>query len=133
EALGKKNETLFTQLFNSAPMGVVMLNEQGKVEQVNRGFREVCGYELDQLRGKNLNDFIVPEELRNEGIDLNNIISANKIISVGTKRKHRDGRLIDVLLYGVPVMFDNRTIGIYGVYVDITDRKKVEEELKVRN
>jgi signal transduction histidine kinase len=88
---------------------------------------------LDQLKGKNLNDFIVPEELRNEGIDLNNIISANKIISVGTKRKHREGRLIDVLLYGVPVMLDNRTIGIYGVYVDITDRKKVEEELKVRN
>jgi PAS domain S-box-containing protein len=133
EALGKKNETLFTQLFNSAPMGVVMLNEQGKVEQVNRGFKEMFGYELDQLKGKNLNDFIVPEELRNEGIDLNNIISANKIISVGTKRKHREGRLIDVLLYGVPVMLDNRTIGIYGVYVDITDRKKVEEELKVRN
>lgn len=133
EALGKKNETLFTQLFNSAPMGVVMLNEQGKVEQVNRGFKEMFGYELEQLKGKNLNDFIVPEELRNEGIDLNNIISANKIISVGTKRKHREGWLIDVLLYGVPVMLDNRTIGIYGVYVDITDRKKVEEELKVRN
>jgi signal transduction histidine kinase len=33
----------------------------------------------------------------------------------------------------VPVLFDNKTIGIYGVYVDITDRKKVEEELKVRN
>ena len=133
EALGKKNETLFTQLFNSTPMGVVMLNEQGKVEQVNRGFKEMFGYELDQLKGKNLNDFIVPEELRNEGIDLNNIISANRIISVGTKRRHRDGRLVDVLLYGVPVMLDNRTIGIYGVYVDITDRKKVEEELKVRN
>jgi signal transduction histidine kinase len=28
---------------------------------------------------------------------------------------------------------DDQTIGIFGVYVDITDRKKVEEELKVRN
>jgi PAS domain S-box-containing protein len=133
EAIGKKNETLFTQLFNSVPIGVVMLNEQGKVDQINQGFKEMFGYELEEVKGKNLNDFIVPEELRNEGIDLNNIISANKIINVATKRRHRDGKLVDVLLYGVPVMLENRTIGIYGVYVDITDRKKVEEELKVRN
>jgi signal transduction histidine kinase len=30
-------------------------------------------------------------------------------------------------------MLENQTIGIYGVYVDISDRKKVEEELKIRN
>jgi signal transduction histidine kinase len=33
----------------------------------------------------------------------------------------------------MPVKFDNETIGIFGVYVDITARKRVEEELKVRN
>jgi signal transduction histidine kinase len=31
------------------------------------------------------------------------------------------------------VMMENQTIGIYGVYVDITDRKSVEQELKIRN
>lgn len=133
EALSKKNETMFTQLFNSAPMAVVLLDEFGKVELVNDGFREMFGFNLDLLRGKNLNDFIVPDELKNEGIDLNNLIAANKVVSVVTRRQHRDGNLIDVLLYGVPVMLDHRTIGIYGVYVNITERKKVEEELKIRN
>jgi signal transduction histidine kinase len=33
----------------------------------------------------------------------------------------------------MPVTLENQTIGIYGVYVDITDRKRVEEELKIRN
>jgi PAS domain S-box-containing protein len=133
EALSKKNETMFSQLFNSTPMGVVLLNEHGKVELVNQGFREMFGYDLDTLKGMNLNDFIVPDDLKNEGIDLNNLITANKIISVVTTRKHRNGHLVDVLLYGVPVELDHRTIGIYGVYVDITERKKVEEELKIRN
>jgi len=133
EAVSKKNETMFSQLFNSAPMGVVLLDEHGKVELVNQGFREMFGYDLNALKGMNLNDFIVPDELKNEGIDLNNLIAANKIISVVTNRKNRSGHLVDVLLYGVPVLLDHRTIGIYGVYVDITDRKKVEEELKVRN
>jgi len=129
----KKSEMLFTQLFESAPMAVVMLDENGRVQQVNQGFAEMFGHEKDLLLGKNLNDFIVPEDLKNEGIDLNNLITAHKVVSIETIRKHRSGRLINVILYGVPVMMENRTIGIYGVYVDITERKSVEEELKIRN
>ena len=133
ETVNKKNVTMFTQLFNITPMGVVLLDEHGKVELVNDGFREMFGFDLVSLKGKNLNDYIVPEDLKNEGIDLNNLITANKVISVVTKRKHRAGQIVDVLLYGVPVQLDHKTIGIYGVYVDITERKKVEEELKIRN
>jgi len=133
EARIKKNETLFSQLFENVPMAVVMLDEGGKVHQVNSGFEAMFGYMMDELRGKNLNDFIVPEELRNEGIDLNNLITSHKVVSLETIRRHKNGRLVNVILYGVPVMLENQTINIYGVYVDITDRKKVEEELKIRN
>jgi PAS domain S-box-containing protein len=133
EARIKKNETLFTQLFQNVPLAVVMLDDNGKVFQVNRGFEEMFGYDRTELRGQNLNDFIVPEELRNEGIDLNNLITSNQVVSIETIRKHRSGDLVTVILCGVPVMLENQTIGIYGVYVDITDRKRVEEELKIRN
>ncbi len=133
EARIKKNETLFSQLFENVPMAVVMLDDDGKVHQVNSGFEAMFGYMMGELRGKNLNDFIVPEELRNEGIDLNNLITSHKVVSLETIRRHKNGRLVNVILYGVPVMLENQTINIYGVYVDITDRKKVEEELKIRN
>jgi len=133
EARIKKNETLFTQLFQNVPMAVVMLDENGKVFQVNRGFEQMFGYDRSELRGRNLNDFIVPDELRNEGIDLNNLIASNQVVSIETIRRHRSGDLVNVILCGVPVMLDNQAIGIYGVYVDITDRKRVEEELKIRN
>lgn len=133
EARIKKNEMLFSQLFQNVPMAVVMLDEGGKVFQVNRGMEQMFGFDRSELRGKNLNDFIVPDELRNEGIDLNNLITSNQVVSIETIRRHRSGKLISVILCGFPVMLDNQTIGIYGVYVDITDRKKVEEELKIRN
>jgi len=133
EARIKKNETLLTQLFQNVPLAVVMLDETGKVNQVNRGFEQMFGYDRTELRGQNLNDFIVPEELRNEGIDLNNLITSNQTVSIETIRKHRSGKLVNVILCGVPVMLETQTIGIYGVYVDITDRKRVEEELKIRN
>jgi PAS domain S-box-containing protein len=129
----KKNEILLAQLFQNLPMAVVMLNDAGKVEQVNEGFEEMFGYTLAELKGKSINDFIVPAELHHEGIDLNNLITSNRVVSVETVRRHRDGHMVNVILYGVPVMLDHQTIGIYGVYVNITDRKRVEEELKIRN
>ncbi len=133
EARIKKGETFFTQLFQNAPMAVVMLDESGKVVQLNHGFEEMFGYKLNVLRGQILNDFIVPDELKNEGVDLNNLIATNRVISVETSRKRQDGKLVNVILYGLPVIQDDEIIGVYGVYVDITERKRVEEELTVRN
>lgn len=129
----RKNEILLAQLFQNLPMAVVMLSDAGKVEQVNEGFEQMFGYTLAELRGKSINDFIVPAELHHEGIDLNNLITSNRVVSVETVRRHRDGSMVNVILYGVPVMLDHQTISIYGVYVNITDRKRVEEELKIRN
>jgi PAS domain S-box-containing protein len=133
EAQIKKNETMFTQLFQNVPIAVVLLDENGKVNQVNHGFQQMFGYDMHELRGKNLNDHIVPDHLQNEGIDLNNLITSNKVVRLDTIRKHREGKIVNVILYGVPIMQENQTIGIYGVYIDITDRMKVEEELKIRN
>ncbi len=129
----KKNETLLAQLFQNVPIAVVLLNDSGKVEQVNKGFEEMFGFTLAELKGRSINDFIVPEELTHEGVDLNNLIANHRVVSIETARRHRNGKLVDVILYGMPVTLENQTIGIYGVYVDITERKRVEEELKIRN
>src|SRR5690606_11143731 len=48
EAMVRKNETLFTQLFNSIQMATVMLDERGKVQQINEGFRTMFGYVLEE-------------------------------------------------------------------------------------
>lgn len=133
EARFRRDEILFTQLFQNVPLAVVMLNGKGQVIEINKGFEQMFGYEENELRWKNLNDFIVPEHLASEGIDLNKLIAAKQVVNIESIRKHRSGKLVNVILCGVPVMLDDQIIAIYGVYVDISDRKKVEEELKIRN
>jgi PAS domain S-box-containing protein len=129
----RKNETMLAQLFQNLPMAVVLLNNKGKVEEINKGFEEMFGYSLEELQGKSVNDFIVPEDLVSEGVDLNNLISTNRVVSLETIRKNKAGKLINVILYGMPVLLDEQTVSIYGVYVDFTERKRIEEELKIRN
>ncbi|MCX8490973.1 MAG: PAS domain-containing sensor histidine kinase [Cyclobacteriaceae bacterium] len=48
-------------------------------------------------------------------------------------RVRKDGKKIFVIIYGVPILLEDKTIGIFGSYVDITEQKGVEEELKTRN
>ncbi len=129
----KKSETLFSQLFHVSPMAIVMLDSEGNVAHVNPGFEKLFGYSFDELKGKGLNQTIVPDVLEAEGNDLNTLISSQQVVRLETKRKRKDGAFLSVIIYGLPVHFEDKTIGIFGVYVDITEQKKVEEELKVRN
>jgi PAS domain S-box-containing protein len=129
----RKTETLFSQLFQNSPMAIVILDDKGNVVQINQGFHEMFGFSIDELKGHCLNTFIVPEELEAEGNDLNTLISSYKVIRIETVRKTRNGELLSLIVYGVPVHMEDKTIGIFGVYVDITEQKKVEKELKIRN
>jgi PAS domain S-box-containing protein len=133
EKEARKTEKLFTQLFENSPFAIVMLDEKGHVKRVNDGFEALFGYNGSELFGQSLNKFIVPEELQSEGDSINNSIATSQIVRLETVRQNRDGKPLNVIVYGVPVNLDEQTIGIFGVYVDITHRKNVEEELKVRN
>jgi len=129
----KKSETLFSQLFHVTPMAIAMLDSDGIVAQVNQGFEKMFGYTFEELKGQELNQTIVPDALESEGNDLNTLISTQQVVRIETKRKRKDGVMLSVIIYGLPVHFEDKTIGIFGLYVDITEQKKVEEELKVRN
>lgn len=129
----RKAETLFFQLFQNTPLAVTLLNEEGNVVQINKGFEEMFGFSVQELKGKSLNLFIVPNDLESEGNDLNTLISSNRVVRTETVRYRKDKSLLSVIIYGVPVLLQDQTIGIFGMYVDITERKKVEEELKIRN
>lgn len=129
----KRAEALFFQLFQNTPIAIVLLSDDGKVVRANRGFEEMFEYRTQELQGKALNGFIVPIELTMEGNEINEKIADNKVVRIETQRRRKDGKLLSVIIYGVPVLQADRKIGIFGMYVDITQRKKVEEELKVRN
>lgn len=133
EAGFRKSETLFVELFQNTPLAIVLLNERSEVVQVNKGFEALFGYRYTDLAGKTLTDAIVPTELEKEGNEINNLITENKVIRVETVRRRKNGQEVSVIIYGVPVVMKDEKIGIFGMYVDITDQKKMEEELRIRN
>jgi len=123
----KHNEELFRQLFQNAPIGIALLDEHKEVILVNKGFEQIFGFDTNEVRDVSLDKVIVPEEKRNEASSLS---GSTQTFEVNTYRRRKDGKLVDVIIYGVPVTVEGKIIGIYGIYVDITDRKIAEQKIR---
>jgi len=120
----------FQQLFENAPVGIVMLDAQDRVISVNRVFETMFQFTSEELFQKPINDSIVPDSHITEAADISRRVQQSRFAHWETVRKRRDGSLVPVELYGVPIASDGRMEGMYGMYVDISQRKHVQDELK---
>lgn len=120
----------FRQLFENSPLAIAMLNADDIVINVNRAFEELFQYSREEIIKKSLNPFIAPNGLQQELTNLSNKVLANEIVFTESKRKRKDGTLIDVSILGYSILYKGERIGVYGVYRDITEQKKMIELLK---
>jgi|GEM_PF-354063 len=125
----KKSEEMFRNLFLKAPAAIVMVGPDNKVQSLNESFERLFGYTEDELIGKDIDQAIVPEpEYENAPkMPLNNY--AMDSFQREAKRITKDGDLIDTYVAGIPVYVDDRPLAGFGMYIDITEQKKYEEEI----
>jgi len=126
----RKNEELFRQLFQNAPIPISLMDKRQEIRQINDAFTETFGYETPEVQGIDIDKLIVPEEEKETALGISNTIFEGKTAHHSGKRLAKDGNLVDVLIYGVPVIVNGKTVAIFGIYVDITDRKQAEEKVK---
>jgi two-component system sensor histidine kinase/response regulator len=120
----------FQQLFENSPVGIVMLDAQDKVIAVNRVFEAMFQFTSEELFRKPINDAIVPDSHIAEAVNISQWVQQRRFARWETIRRRRDGSLVPVELYGVPIASAGRMEGMYGMYVDISQRRHSEEELK---
>ncbi|MFW6040573.1 MAG: response regulator, partial [Thermoplasmatota archaeon] len=116
--------TYFQQLFEKSPEAIVLLDKEDRVIHANPAFENIFQYSIEEVEGKHLNEFIVPEDRMEEGIKVSQRVAEGGTVEGETIRKRKDGKPIDVLMLGYPVRLKNKQIGIYMLYKDITERKE---------
>lgn len=80
-----------------------------------------------RITGKCINDLVASAEFLDEASDLSRKVIHGNRVEIDTKRRRKDGKLIDVSIFGAPIVHDGTQMGIYAIYRDITERKKAEE------
>ena len=119
---------LLDELFESAPEAIVMLDLDRRVTRVNREFTRMFGYAADQVRGRALDELIVPEELRREWQRLAQSVSQGDHTSMETERVRNDGVRLHVSELGAPILVASGQIASYAIYRDISERRLADAE-----
>jgi two-component system cell cycle sensor histidine kinase/response regulator CckA len=128
EALDEANEARRT-LINAAPVAIFDLNPDGIVRSWNRHAEEMFGWSADEAIGSP--NPIVPAVEWSRHLEVIERVMAGEPHGAERLRLTKSGQLIHVDLSAAPVRDARGDVrGIVAVAVDLTERKRAEEELR---
>jgi len=125
----RRQKALLEQLFESAQEGIVMVANDGTILNGNGEFLRMFGYELLDIKGRNIDEIITSESSVEEAINTTDRVSSGCKVSFETIRTRKDGTKIEVSLLASPIIIDDLQVAFYGIYRDITERKRATERL----
>ena len=112
----EKQRIEFQQLFENLPFAIALCDEEERILRINPAFRTIYQYTIEEVEGKRVNDVIVPPELKTEGDALTEKVSNDNVVTKETRRRRKDGSLVNVRLWGIPIRIDGVQTGYFAVY-----------------
>lgn len=119
-------------LVESTPLATVQLTEDNVITGINLEFTRVFGFEPNDAIGKHIDLLISTQEYKEEAEGLTAQTLEGDTIHKISRRKRKDGTLIDVEIFAGPLKVEGKILGCYGHYKDITEQKKLEKSLQER-
>ena len=116
-------------IMNTIGQGLLVTGEGWRFEFVNPAFARMVGQPIEDLIGKSMDEFIIPEDLpmllkhRSERL-------AGKTTTYEFRLRRHDGKIVWVHTTGVPRLIEDRIVGSISVVDDLTDQKEIDAALK---
>ena len=120
-------KTYLERLFNSAAEAIVLHDNDDIVVNVNEEFTRLFGYTREEAIGRPINELVARGEFMEEAQTLSRKVIHGVRVEADSRRRRKDGTLVDVSILGAPIFHNGRQFGVYAIYRDVTERKKAEE------
>jgi len=127
----RENEARLGSILRVAPVGIGTVVDR-VINQANDTLCEMTGYAQDELLGQNAR-LLYPtqDDFEFVGREKYAQIGDHGTGSVETRWLRKDGTIIDVLLSSTPLDLDDLQKGVTFIALDITERKRAEESLRL--
>jgi two-component system, cell cycle sensor histidine kinase and response regulator CckA len=124
----EQQRTQLRELFDRSPEGIVLVDDQDVILDVNTEFQRMFGYKRAEVMGRPVNDLIVPEGRFAEAVNITRRVAGGERIETEAVRRRKDGTLVDVSILATPVNLGEER-RVFGIYRDITQQKATELQL----
>lgn len=130
----EKSEKRYRKLINSIPELVCEINSKGEVTSANQISISAFGYTNEEFWSKPFSILKIFSKKDHKQLreNMRKVLDFGERFSSEYVAIRKDGTSFPVIVYSSPVYNSNSIVGIHGVMIDITDRKKHEFE-KAKN
>ena len=118
----------FESLVEISPVAVVVMDAEERVNGWNPAAAELFGHSADEAVGRQIDDLVFGDGIRDEGRDITREALAEGRAQRITRRRRKDGTAVDVELMLVPLTVDEARVGFLGIYHDITELQRARDE-----
>jgi diguanylate cyclase (GGDEF)-like protein/PAS domain S-box-containing protein len=125
-----QQKQFFQALVENIPIAIVFLDLNNQIISVNPAFEQLFGYFEGDLIGSDLDQLISDPEHLAEARRYTLRAHRGEAVHATARRQMKNGKPIDVEIFGVPVKVGDGQIGVLALYNDITEQKCTEETLK---
>ncbi|HLJ68250.1 MAG TPA: PAS domain S-box protein [Chloroflexota bacterium] len=118
------------QIVASAPDAILSETTDGMITSWNPGAERLYGYHSDEVIGKSIDLLVPPERDGEPEALLSRVLAGERIIDLETRRRQRDGSIVDVSLSIFPMFGDGGSVlGVASISKNIGDRKVAERRI----
>jgi PAS domain S-box-containing protein len=120
----EREKAFLEHLYNYTPAAIAITSSSGIITRINREFTTLFGFTAEEAINKNINDLIVPDDLKEEAARIDFLASINNKETRQTLRRDKTGNKIYVSLIATSLVINNENVAHLGIYRDITSERK---------
>ncbi len=108
-------------LVNNSPVAIVTHDLEDRIVDCNPAFENLFLYNKREAIGSNTDLLISPPDMIDDARGKTDTVRNGGKVQFITQRKRKDGSLVDVEVFGIPVILGGKQVGSLGLYHDVTD------------
>jgi PAS domain S-box-containing protein len=123
-----ESEQRYKSLFDHHPNAIFSIDKKGYILSSNKSFEKITGYSVREWGNRHFSDRIVTDYMDLTLLNFKKVLHGNPQ-NFGIAFLHKTGQRIELNFTLVPIVVNNKVIGVYGIAQDITEKRKTEEML----
>jgi PAS domain S-box-containing protein len=130
----QRQKQYFESLVLNSPTAIATVDLSSRIVSWNPAAEKLFGYAQAEVVGRDIDDVVAQDDvIRAEAVTFSRQTEASMRIHAITRRTRKDGTLVDVELFSLPVSVGGERVGSIVIYHDITELQQARQAAEAAN